>query len=105
MARWEGLILAVAIGAVAIAATGCSPRNVELTPDEEGASLESLCERSLQELAALIAAKTAEAGFPPDVLAEARALRAAAAELYIDGHSETALDLIDEAFALIRNRK
>jgi hypothetical protein len=104
MARWQTFILAAVLGA-AIAPTGCAPHYVEPASDENNATLESLCERSLQELDALIETKATDDRFPTSALAEARALRDAAADLYLDGRSELALDLIDEAIALLENRK
>jgi hypothetical protein len=89
--------------ALALIAAGCapntagSPPGVALIP-----STETECERSLQELADLIAAAAAEPTLKPAVLDEARELRAAAAGLYLDGLYELALQLIDEAFALLR---
>jgi hypothetical protein len=64
-----------------------------------------LCEHSLSELNELIVAQVAAAELAAETIVEARALRDAAADLYLDGYHDVALDLIDQAFALLGKRK
>jgi hypothetical protein len=95
----------VALSALALVQVGCTPQNAAPNPDITLVSgAEAECERSLQELADLILAESSHPSSPlgAEAIEEARELRAAAAELYLDGLYELALQLIDEAFALLR---
>jgi hypothetical protein len=85
---------------------GCSARNVssdvsaaELQSDS---SLEIECERELVYLDTLIEATRRDRLFPPALLAEAIELRRAAGELFLTDEFELALELIDEAVALLK---
>ncbi len=79
---------------------GCSPRYADTSYHSD----ETLCEQSLQQLDALIENKTGDPSLSPGAVAEAKELRRAAAGLYLNGDFELALELIDEAFALLRGK-
>jgi len=102
--------LALAAFAVTVSCVvpGCSPRNDRPgspPPQSDPAtrfSLEIECERELLYLDNLIESRRRDPGFQPGALAEAVALRQSAAELVLDEEFELALELIDEAIALLR---
>lgn len=98
----------MALAAVAIATTaclsGCSPKYAQSEVPEPQFSLEAQCGWSFAELDSMIDSRAAEPHFPKERLVEVRELRAAAFELYVDGHYRPALDLIDEAFSLLRTK-
>jgi hypothetical protein len=102
MARPAALAAARLLAAMAVAAAAaCSPQPVARTNTDEPLTLDPACERALQDLDILIAERVAEGSTPRDVIAEARALREAAVEVYLQGDSELALDLVDQAFELL----
>jgi hypothetical protein len=81
-----------------LSAAGCAPRPaVQVAP----VPLDTLCERALQDLAVLIEERAADGTVAPDAVAEARALHDAATDLYLEGESELALELCDQAFLLL----
>jgi hypothetical protein len=90
--------MAIIMAAIAFAC-GCSPRYADAPLHHD----ESLCEESLQQLQTLIESKSDDPSFPSETLTEAKELRSVAAELYLNGAIDLALELIDEAFALFRN--
>jgi hypothetical protein len=87
---------------------GCSPRNDASgsshlqTSLEPESPLEVECERELLYLDSLIESRRRDRDFPPAVLAEVIELRQSAAELILDVEFELALELMDEAIALLR---
>lgn len=100
---------AVAITAVIFNyGTGCSPRNDAAGSSHPQSSLvpnsplEAECERELLYLDSLIESRRRVGDIPAAVLAEAVELRQSAAELILDEEFELALELIDEAIALLR---
>jgi hypothetical protein len=97
----RALLRSLAVG-LAVVAGACAP---PATTASDPVLLESICVRSLQELDSLIATTAAAGTVSGDAIAEARALRSAAADLYLDGDSELALELIDQAFVLLGTRK
>jgi hypothetical protein len=99
--RTRVLLGSLAIG-IAVIAAACAP---PAATTSDPVLLESLCVRSLQELDSLIATSAAAGTVSGDAIAEARALRSAAADLYLDGDSELALELIDQAFVILGTRK
>ncbi len=99
MASTRPVTHAIVIMAVVVFACGCSPQYAHTSFQDT----ETLCEQSLQQLDTIIENKADDPSFPPEALAEARELRNIAAELYLDGEIELALEMIDEAFALLRD--
>lgn len=88
--------------------TGCSPRN-DASPHpkasfETESPLEFECERELLYLDSLIESRR-DGRIPPAVLAEVVELRRSAVELILDEEFELALELIDEAIALLRDHQ
>jgi hypothetical protein len=98
----------MALAAVAIATTvclsGCSPKYAQPEGSDPQSSLEAQCGWSFAELDSMIDSRATEPHFPKERLVEARELRAAAFGLYVDGHYQPALDLIDEAISLLRTK-
>lgn len=93
---------AAVVAAVIVMAPGCSPKTEfpgEVAPDSP---LEIECARELVYLDGLLETRRLERGFSPAVLAETYALRQSAAELILDEEYELALELINEAIALLR---
>lgn len=103
------LRLAVAlttVAAIALSAPGCSPGAsgsgaVESDPAGNAAALEFECEQGLQALDDAIERSAKDALVPAATLHEARALRTTAGELYLEAEFQLALELIDEALALL----
>lgn len=102
MTSWRLTLAAVGLCAVVAAAPGCSPRYAASGDD---VTIEVLCERSLADLTALIDERAASPDVSAGAIAEARALRDVATDLYLDGNSNDALDFIDQAFRLLGRRK
>ena len=100
------LSAAALVVAVGVFAPVCSPRS-----DSSGLSqadvvakspLEIECERELLYLEELLDSRRGDHDFPVAVLAEAYELKQSAAELFLDEEYRLALELIDEAIALLR---
>lgn len=89
---------------------GCASHGPTRSPDsaspaggDAGKShLEHECERELLYLDERIETSTRSAVLPAAILAEAVELRRSAAGLMLDGYYELALELIEEAIALLR---
>jgi len=64
--------------------------------------LEAEFELAIASLDRLLAEKSVVPGFPASRIAEARELRDAARELYVDGEYALALAFIDEALKILR---
>jgi hypothetical protein len=97
---------AALVVAVGVFAPGCSPRT-----DSSGLSradvapkspLEIECDRELLYLEGLLEARRRDHDFSVAALAEAYELKQSAAELILDEEYQLALELIDEAIALLR---
>jgi hypothetical protein len=105
------LMVAVLAAAVTCLVPGCSPRNDAGGPSQSRSEpaprspLEIECERELLYLDSLIESRRRDRDFPPAALAEAIELRRSAAELILDEELELALELLDEAIALLRESK
>jgi len=87
-------------------APGCSPgASGSGGPDDDPAgiidSLELECVQGLDALDAAIEKSSTDTQISPAALHEARALRETAGELYLEAHFQLALELIDEALALL----
>jgi len=103
------LRLAVALTtvvAIALSAPGCSPGvsgsgNAGSNPAGSTDTLELECEQGLEALDAAIERSAKDAMVSAAALHEARALRTAAGELYFEAEFQLALELIDEALALL----
>lgn len=99
-----GLAVACAVTAAVLTGSGCSPRS-----DPSGGTstlsqkspLEKECERELLYLDSLLESRRRSADFPPAAMAEATELRRTAMELILDEEYELALEMIDEAIALL----
>jgi hypothetical protein len=100
------LSTAALVVAVGVFAPGCSPRTDSSGLSQADAvpksSLEIECERELLYLEALLESRRRDHDFPAAVLAEAYELKQSAAELVLDEEYKLALELIDEAIALLR---
>lgn len=106
----QRLFVAAAVAAAALFSThACAPRGGAARtypePDTTLAGvvdeLEYECEEELQRLDALIERRGTDLSVPAHVLHEARALRRTAGELFMSGEFRLALELVDEAFALL----
>jgi hypothetical protein len=105
------MIVIVSLAAMILCGAGCSSRksagSSSDSPDisyETGqrAPLESECERELLYLDSLIEASRGSGNLSAAVLAEAIELRRFAAGLLLDEQYDLALELIEEAIALLR---
>ena len=83
-------------------APGCSPGAAGSgSPADDIETRELECERGLEALDAAIRRATGDTMVSAAMLHEARALRETAGELYLEAEFELALELIDEALALL----
>ena len=99
-----GFAVVCAIAATVVTGSGCSPRSDssgDVGSYSQNSPLEKECERELLYLDSLIESRRRTAGFPPAAMAEATELRRSAMELILDEEYELALELIDEAIALL----
>jgi hypothetical protein len=95
--RWT---LAAVTAVIVLTVTGCTPRF-----DSSQSPLKTECERELFYLDDLIESRSRNSDFPAAALAEAVELRKTAAELMLEDDYELALELIDEAIALLRDAR
>ncbi|MCH7548521.1 MAG: hypothetical protein IH969_03120 [Candidatus Krumholzibacteriota bacterium] len=95
--RWRRRAITSALALCALAA--CGPGVSENVSVETGFELE--CEHELIRLDGLIALRSNDVTFPEYQLIEARALRAAAADLCFESQFNLALELIDEAAVIL----
>jgi len=99
-----GFAAVCAIAATVVTGSGCSPRS-DATGDAGSLSqkspLEIQCERDLLYLDSLLESRRRTGDFPAAAMAEATELRRTAMELILDEEYELALELIDEAIALL----
>jgi hypothetical protein len=105
--------IAALCAAVAAAVPGCSPRTDSSRESQSGSAagaevgialkspLEFECEQELLYLDSLIESRRDDPGFAAAALAEAVELKRTATELILEGDFELALELIDEAIALL----
>jgi hypothetical protein len=96
--------IAVSIAlSLAVCAPGCSPGASGSHPPESdpAGTLELECERGLEALDDAIQRSEKDALVSAAALHEARALRSTAGELYLEAEFQLALELIDEALALL----
>jgi len=103
-ARLLEFTVVCAIAAALVTGSGCSPRDD--LPGESGtysqkSPLEKECERELLYLDSLIETRGRIPDFSAAAMAEATELRRSAMELILDEEYELALELIDEAIALL----
>jgi hypothetical protein len=103
-ARLLGFAAVCVLAAVVVSGSGCSPRSQ--SPGDAGfvsqkSPLEKECERELLHLDSLLESRRRTADFPAAAIAEATELRRSAMELILDEEYELALELIDEAIALL----
>lgn len=92
---------AIAI-AIATIVLGCSQAREAGRADEDGSDgLALACERAIAHLDSLILESQHSPTVKTGALVEARALRGTAAELYLDGEYELALEFIDEAITIL----
>ena len=100
------LSAAALVVAAGVFAPGCSPRSDSsgLSPADAvpKSPLEIECERELLYLEELLDSRRGDHDFPVAALAEAYELKQSAAELFLDEEYRLALELIDEAIALLR---
>jgi len=98
------LALAAFVTAATVCLSGCSPQYAQSPSPDPQSTMDAQCGWSFAELDSMIESRAADPQFPKERLVEARELREAAFELYADGHYQPALDLIDDAFSLLRTK-